>query len=69
MEIPKNMKAIVLTAPGKHEVQEVPVPQPGPFEVLSQVKAVAICGSDPEIFDGGLTGFWPPSYPFIAGHG
>lgn len=68
MEIPKLMKAIVLTAPGKHEVQEVPVPQPGPFEVLSLVRAVAICGSDPEIFDGGLAGFWPPSYPFIAGH-
>jgi L-iditol 2-dehydrogenase len=68
MEIPQLMKAIVLTAPGKHEIQEVPVPQPGPFEVLSMVRAVAICGSDPEIFDGGLAGFWPPSYPFIAGH-
>lgn len=66
--IPEKMKAIVLTGPGKHELQELPVPSPGPYEVLSKVRAVAICGSDPEIFDGGLAGFWPPAYPFIAGH-
>jgi L-iditol 2-dehydrogenase len=66
--IPEKMKAIVLTDPGKHELQEVPVPNPGPYEVLSKVRAVAICGSDPEIFNGGQTGFWPPYYPFIAGH-
>ena len=66
--IPEKMKAIVLTGPGKHELQVVPVPKPGPFEVLSKIRAVAICGSDPEIFNGGLAGIWPPSYPFIAGH-
>ena len=66
--IPKMMKAVVLTEPGKHELREVPVPNPGPYEVLSRVRAVAICGSDPEIFNGGLAGFWPPYYPFIAGH-
>lgn len=68
MNIPKTMKAIVLTKPGEHELREVPVPQPSPFEVLSKVRAVAICGSDPEIFDGRLAGTWPPYYPFIAGH-
>jgi L-iditol 2-dehydrogenase len=68
INIPEKMKAIVLTGPGKHELQEIPVPKPGPFEVLSKVRAVAICGSDPEIFAGGLAGFWPPYYPFIAGH-
>lgn len=66
--IPEKMKAIVLTGPGEHELQQVAVPQPGPFEVLSKVRAVAICGSDPEIFNGGLAGTWPPYYPFIAGH-
>jgi L-iditol 2-dehydrogenase len=66
--LPEKMKAIVLTGPGRHELQEVAVPKPGPYEVLSKVRAVAICGSDPEIFNGGLAGIWPPSYPFIAGH-
>ena len=54
--IPKQMKALVLTAPGKFEIQEVPVPRPGPFEVLCRIGAVAICGSDPEIIRGGLPG-------------
>ena len=62
------MKALVLTSPGKFEVQEVADPKPGPFEVLCRIRAVAICGSDPEIIRGDLAGTWPPGYPFIAGH-
>jgi L-iditol 2-dehydrogenase len=62
------MKALVLTSPGAFEVREVPVPKPGPYEVLCRIRAVAICGSDPEIVRGGLAGTWPPSYPFIPGH-
>lgn len=66
--IPEKMKALVLTSPGEFEVQEVPVPVPGPAEVLCKIRAVAICGSDPEIIRGGLAGIWPPSYPFTPGH-
>ncbi len=67
-EIPKKMKAMVLTAPGEWEIQKVSVPTPGPEEVLCRIGGVAICGSDPEVVDGGLAGVWPPKYPFIAGH-
>ena len=66
--IPEKMKALVLTSPGKFEVQEIPVPVPGPAEVLCRIRAVAICGSDPEIIRGDLAGSWPPSYPFTPGH-
>jgi L-iditol 2-dehydrogenase len=66
--IPKTMKALVLTAPGKFEIQEVPEPAPGPFEVLCAVGAVAICGTDPEVVKGSMAGYWPPAYPFIPGH-
>jgi L-iditol 2-dehydrogenase len=62
------MEALVLTGPGTFEVREVAVPKPGPHEVLCRIRAVAICGSDPEIIRGGLAGTWPPSYPFVAGH-
>jgi L-iditol 2-dehydrogenase len=62
------MKALVLTSPGAFEVRDVPVPKPGPHEVLCRIRGVAICGSDPEIIRGGLAGTWPPSYPFIPGH-
>ncbi|MBM4333182.1 MAG: zinc-binding dehydrogenase [Deltaproteobacteria bacterium] len=64
----QNMKALVLTGPGKFEIQEVPVPTPGPFEVLCRIGAVAICGTDPEVIKGSMAGYWPPSYPFIPGH-
>lgn len=68
-EIPKTMKACVLTGPNQYEIRDdVPVPVPGPDEVLCQIGGVAICGSDPGVFDGHLAGEWPPSYPFIAGH-
>jgi len=66
--IPEKMKALVLTSPGKFEIQDVPVPVPGPAEVLCKIRAVAICGSDPEIIRGDLAGIWPPSYPFTPGH-
>lgn len=66
--IPKTCKACVLTGTGTFEIQEVPVPPPGPNEVLCRIGAVAICGSDPEIIRGDLAGSWPPAYPFIAGH-
>ena len=65
---PKTMRALRLTSPGKFEIQEVPVPSPGEGEVLCQIRAVAICGSDPEIIRGDLAGTWPPSYPFTPGH-
>lgn len=67
-DIPELMKAMVLTGPDTWEIQEVPVPVPGPDEVLCRIGGVAICGSDPEIIHGGLAGSWPPAYPFIAGH-
>ena len=66
--IPEKMRALVLPAPGKYEIQEVPVPQPEAGEVLCKVRGVAICGSDPEILRGDLAGRWPQSYPFIPGH-
>ncbi len=66
--VSRTMMALVLTSPGAFEIQHVPVPVPGPHEVLCRIRGVAICGSDPEIVRGGLAGIWPPSYPFIPGH-
>jgi L-iditol 2-dehydrogenase len=66
--LPGKMRALVLTAPGKFEIQDVPVPRIDAGEVLCKVRGVAICGSDPEILRGDLAGSWPPAYPFIPGH-
>src|SRR5659263_267147 len=67
-DIPSTAKACVLTGPNEFEIRDVEVPVPGKDEVLCKIRAVAICGSDPEVVRGDLAGTWPPSYPFIAGH-
>ena len=66
--VPKRMTAIVLHGPNDYEIEEVDVPKPGYQEVLCRVKAIAICGTDPHLIAGEYPGFWPPGYPFIAGH-
>ncbi|HCU91874.1 MAG TPA: butanediol dehydrogenase [Actinobacteria bacterium] len=43
-----TMQAALLREFGKLEVEEVPVPEPGPGEVLVRVKACGICGTDLE---------------------
>jgi len=63
------MRAIVLTGPNQHEIRDdVPVPKPGPMEVLCKVDSVAICGTDVHIYEGRFPGRWPKKYPFIPGH-
>lgn len=63
------MKALVMRGPGEFTVEDVPKPVCGDDEVLVQVKAVAICGSDPVLLAGGsLADGLPGSIPHIAGH-
>jgi L-iditol 2-dehydrogenase len=67
--IPKTMKALMLTAINTFEMRELPVPMPVAGEVLCRIRAVAICGTDPEIIKGKyVSKGWPPSYPFVMGH-
>jgi L-iditol 2-dehydrogenase len=62
------MQALVVLEPERFEIQEVPVPEPGPMEVLCRVKAVSICGTDSHLIAGDYPGFWPPAFPIIPGH-
>ena len=58
------MKAYVLHGVNDIRFEEVPVPSPGEGEVLVEVQAVGICGSDiPRIY---RTGAY--SHPLIPGH-
>jgi L-iditol 2-dehydrogenase len=66
--IPPTMEALVVLEPNRFEIREVPVPEPGPNEVLARVRAVSICGTDAHLVRGDYPGFWPPSFPFIPGH-
>jgi L-iditol 2-dehydrogenase len=50
--------------PGNMELREVPVPEPKPDEVLLEIKAAGICGTDVHIKHD-LFPYWPP---VIMGH-
>ncbi len=58
------MKAAVISAPGKVEVTEVEDPVPGPREVVVEVAACGLCGTDLHI----LHGEFAPTLPIVPGH-
>lgn len=63
------MKAVQIHAPGDFSVDQIPIPVPRRNEALVKIRSVAICGSDPGIFNGkALHNGWPPRFPFVAGH-
>lgn len=62
------MKAFRFIAWGKPpEYQEIPVPEPGPGQVLVKVTAAGVCHSDLHIFDW-PEGMLPWKLPFTLGH-
>ena len=63
----KTMKAAVVRAFGQPlTIEEVPIPDPGPGEILINYKATGVCHTDLHA----ATGDWPvkPNPPFIPGH-
>jgi L-iditol 2-dehydrogenase len=66
--IPKTMRAAVTRDWNDVHLEDVPVPEAGTGEVLLQVGACGICGTDLKIVSGVYEGTWPPSLPFIQGH-
>lgn len=66
MSLPATMRAMVLTAPGQPlQLRALPVPEPGPDQVLLRVHACGVCRTDLHIVDGELT---EPQLPLIPGH-
>lgn len=60
------MRAMVLTKPGAPlQLMELPVPKPGPEQVLVRVRACAVCRTDLHIVDGELPA---PKLPLVPGH-
>jgi threonine 3-dehydrogenase len=63
------MLAVLKTAPGPgFEIRQVPIPKPGAEDVLVQVRAASICGTDLHLFrwDSWAAGRVHP--PLIVGH-
>jgi L-iditol 2-dehydrogenase len=68
--IPGRMRnrAAVLTGPGRIVVEDRPVPDPGPREVLVEVSAVGVCGSDVHYYEHGRIGDFVVEAPLVLGH-
>jgi 2-desacetyl-2-hydroxyethyl bacteriochlorophyllide A dehydrogenase len=67
MSVPDTMQAARWHGPGsKILIEEVPVPKPGPGELLIRVAACGVCASDLHMFDGSLPTRGP--IPVIPGH-
>ncbi|MDM7991457.1 NAD(P)-dependent alcohol dehydrogenase [Arthrobacter sp. zg-Y877] len=83
-DLPETMRVSVLRVPagqGKNaddagsadtpnllSVDERPLPQPGPDEVLVRVAAVGVCGSDVHYFRHGRIGQFVVEEPLVLGH-
>ena len=61
------MRALVVRGPGAAAVTDLPDPVPGPGEVLIEVAAAGICGSDLELLDGRRPAAYV-RYPVVPGH-
>ncbi len=60
------MRAMILEAPGRPlREADVPIPEPGPGQVLIRVRACGLCRTDLHIVDGELK---EPKLPLIPGH-
>ena len=58
------MRAVSIVTPGKIEIIELPDPTPSSTEVVVEVAAVGICGTDLHIFEGEFA----PTFPIVPGH-
>ncbi|MGI8458807.1 MAG: zinc-dependent alcohol dehydrogenase family protein [Propionibacteriaceae bacterium] len=59
-----TMRAVVYDRPGRFELREVPIPEPGPGEVRLRVLVAGVCGTDVHLH----AGEFGPSYPLTPGH-
>jgi L-iditol 2-dehydrogenase len=68
------VRAATLVAPGRYEIREYPLPEPGPGAVLVRMALSGICGTDKHTYQGYTTqyaGTGAPKaipFPIIQGH-
>jgi L-iditol 2-dehydrogenase len=62
------VRAAVLHPPGEIRIEERERPAPGPREVLVQVTAVGVCGSDVHYYEHGRIGPFVVEAPLVLGH-
>jgi L-iditol 2-dehydrogenase len=58
----------VLHGPGDVVIEDRPVPQAGPGEVVVRIRSVGVCGSDTHYYDHGRIGSFVVEAPLVLGH-
>jgi L-iditol 2-dehydrogenase len=59
------MKQAIMVNPGRIEIRQTTVPQPGPRQVLLRIHCIGVCGSDIHVYHGKHP---YTSYPVVQGH-
>ncbi|RKO26151.1 NAD(P)-dependent alcohol dehydrogenase [Pseudarthrobacter phenanthrenivorans] len=67
-ELPGTMRANILRSQGDMAMETLPLPQPDADQVLVQVAAVGVCGSDVHYYEHGRIGPYVVDHPLILGH-
>ncbi|GAA2203359.1 NAD(P)-dependent alcohol dehydrogenase [Sinomonas flava] len=62
------MRAAVLARQGEMTLETLPLPTLDPDQVLVQVAAVGVCGSDVHYYDHGRIGPYVVDHPLVLGH-
>ncbi|WP_152360438.1 NAD(P)-dependent alcohol dehydrogenase [Microlunatus speluncae] len=58
----------LLVRPGEVVIERSPIPAPGPGQVLVEIAAVGVCGSDVHYFDHGRIADFVVEQPLVLGH-
>ncbi|KAM5178427.1 sorbitol dehydrogenase [Callospermophilus lateralis] len=64
---PENL-SLVVHGPGDIRLENYPIPEPGPNEVLLKMHSVGICGSDVHYWQHGRIGDFIVKKPMVLGH-
>ncbi|RDH77997.1 NAD(P)-dependent alcohol dehydrogenase [Mycolicibacterium moriokaense] len=65
---PATMRASVMTGVRTLQIEDRPVPSPGEHQVLVEVAAVGVCGSDVHYYRHGRIGGFVVDAPMVLGH-
>src|SRR3981189_3392062 len=63
-----QMRAAVLVQPGRIEIEQRPMPTPGPGDVLIRVSSGGVCGADTPYYRHGRVGSFVVDAPLVLGH-
>ena len=61
-------RAAVLHGVGDLRIEELPRPEPGPHEILVEIRSVGVCGSDVHYYEHGRIGDFVVDAPLVLGH-